>query len=182
MKKDQVAAKRYADAFVSFARTILGIGDILSDFRSLKRVCEDNPELIQFLQSAGVPFSEKNKFIDTVLEGECCDAVRQFLKFLLSNGRIDKTVDIAEYIITTYSHENESTALIKTALFLEPETIKAIKDKVEKKLQKKIKLYIDLDPSLLGGVQVIVGNTVIDGSMRKRITQLREQLMQAKVN
>jgi F0F1-type ATP synthase delta subunit len=60
--------------------------------------------------------------------------------------------------------------------------IKEIEDKLEEKLQKKFKFYIDLDADLMGGVQVIFGNnTIIDGSVRKRLADLKEKLRGVRV-
>jgi F-type H+-transporting ATPase subunit delta len=54
--------------------------------------------------------------------------------------------------------------------------IKRIEDVLKKKFKQNLRFYIDLDGSLLGGVQVVVGNTIIDGSVAKRLNDLRGKL------
>jgi len=56
-----------------------------------------------------------------------------------------------------------------------------IKKGLESKLNKKLKLVVGLDPGLLGGVQVTIGNTVIDGSVRRRLDDLKEKLETVRV-
>ena len=73
-------------------------------------------------------------------------------------------------------------ALIRTSYPLELELIKKIQDAIENKFGRKFKFYIELDSRLLGGVQIIIGNTVIDGSVRKRLNDLRQSLRNAQVN
>ena len=81
----------------------------------------------------------------------------------------------------TYSHGVEIEGLLKSSYPLETRSIKRIKDVLEKKLQRKLHLYIELDSSLLGGVYAKVGNIVIDGSVKRRLEDLREKLNLLKV-
>jgi F-type H+-transporting ATPase subunit delta len=105
----------------------------------------------------------------------------RFLELLLEKRRINKIADIAEYLQLNYAHKGQARALLKTSFPLDLEVIQQIKDKLEEKFRKKFRLYIDLDAELLGGVQVVIGNKVIDGSVRKRLEDLREKLKGALV-
>jgi F0F1-type ATP synthase, delta subunit (mitochondrial oligomycin sensitivity protein) len=49
-----------------------------------------------------------------------------------------------------------------------------VKKALEKKLNGKVKLYIDLDSSLLGGIQLIIGNKIIDGSVKKTAGRIKK--------
>jgi len=60
--------------------------------------------------------------------------------------------------------------------------VERIKAKLEEKLGKKMHLYLDLDPDLLGGVQIKIGNILIDGSVRRRLDELKQKLMTIQVN
>ncbi len=182
MIKDEIIIKRYADAFVGFLKGTVGLQKGLQDLRNLKNtVIRDNPEFLQFLERLEITYTEKCDFIDKVLKDDFSEETRQFLKLLLRKDRIDKLIDIIEYIRITYSHIGRVEALLRTGFPLDLELIKAIEDKLEEKLQKKFKFYIDLDGELLGGVQVVIGNTVIDGSVRCRLDELKEQLMTIRV-
>lgn len=182
MTKDQIVVKRYAEAYVGFAEKGLGLDKIIQDFTNLKNILQDNLEFQAFLEGRGIAHTKKCELIDKVLQEDFSGELRQFLKLLLEKGRVDKILDIAEYVRARYSHGGRAEALIKTAYLLNPDLIKLIQEKIEKKFQKKFKFYIDLDGSLLGGIQVIIGNTVIDGSVRKRLEQLREQLKAVQLN
>jgi len=174
---DKIVAKRYADAFLGFAKAGCGMERALLDLRNLKNtVISDNPEFLEVLESPEIGLTEKNDFIDRVLNDEFCEETKDFLKLLVEKVRIDKLIDIIEFIRVVYSHGGEEEALLKTSFPLDLKLIKQIEEKLEKKFNKKLKFYIDLDGSLLGGVQVIIGNTVIDGTIRRRLDDLREKL------
>jgi F-type H+-transporting ATPase subunit delta len=90
--------------------------------------------------------------------------------------------DIAEYLLLNYAHEGEEEVVLRTSLPLDIGLIKRIEEKLSERYGKKFKFYIDLDGSLLGGVQVVMGNTIFDGSVRKRLSDLKEKLKETEVN
>jgi F-type H+-transporting ATPase subunit delta len=178
---DVVIAKRYGDAFVSSARKSIGLERILRDFKELKVIMQDNPGFAFFLHSPDISESQKKDFIDKVLGEDFSYDFKQFLKLLLAKRRIDKVLDIAEYVRLNYAHEGEAEAVLKTSFPLDLEVIQNIKDKLENRLNKKLKLFIDLDGGLLGGVRLVIGNTVVDGSLRRRLDELKEKLLTVRV-
>jgi F-type H+-transporting ATPase subunit delta len=180
--KNEVISKRYADAFLEFARETIGLEKGLEELRDLKRVFHDNPEIGSFVGSPQIAEIEKRAFIDDAFKDNFSEEARQFLKLLLKKGRIDILPDIADYARVTYSHGTEVEALLKTSYPLDTENIQKIKDSMEKKFKKKLHLYVELDSDLLGGIYMKVENTIIDGSVRRRLNDLKEKLTVAKVS
>jgi len=179
--KDKIVIKRYAEAFLGFASPTIGMNKIIEDFKNIKNILRVNPGFMEFLEHPGIPLAEKNDFIDLVLGDDFSSEFRQFLKLLLEKNRIDKLSDIAEYIRISYSHGEEIEVLLKTTFPLEVELIRSIENKLREKFKRKFKFYIDLDGSLLGGIQVVIGNILIDGSVRKRLDELRQKLKMVRV-
>ena len=70
---------------------------------------------------------------------------------------------------------------MKVSYPLETETIRRIKNCIEKNFHKKLHLYIELDSDLLGGVYAKIENILIDGSVRRRLEDMREKLLTMKV-
>jgi F-type H+-transporting ATPase subunit delta len=179
---ERIAVKRYAEAFIDFAKDNIGIDKAAEDFKKLKgAILHDNPDFLKFLESPGIALSEKCAFIDKVLGEDFYEETRNFLKLLIEKERIGKLADIAEYIRLNYSHGRMTEALLRISSPFESGIIKGIEEKLEKKFGKKFKFRTELDASILGGIQVIIGNTIIDGSIRKRLDELRERLMSVRV-
>ena len=175
--KDDVVARRYADAFFSYASQTCGEEKAVEDFISVRALLLENRELIlNFLDTPSITLLEKEAFIDKFFGEGFSAELRQFLRLLLKKDRIDKLWDIAEYIRVSYLYGQRTRALLKTSFPLELDLIRLIIEKLEKKFQRRLKLYIELDGNLLGGVKVIMGNTVIDGSVRKRLEGLKTKL------
>ncbi|MDD5432385.1 MAG: ATP synthase F1 subunit delta [Candidatus Omnitrophica bacterium] len=182
MIKDKIIVKRYADAYFDFVRHTIGEAPSALEFKNLKSIIRDNPEFLEFLEAPDVTHQQKFEFINNVLKDYFSVEFRNFIKLLLDKDRIKELVDILEYVRETYSHGEEIEAVIRTSLPLDLDIIKEIEEMLVKKFKRNFKFYISLDGSLLGGVQVQVGNTVIDGSVRRRIDELREKLSTVRVN
>jgi F-type H+-transporting ATPase subunit delta len=180
--KDVIIAARYAEAFLGYAKGTIGLERAIEDFKGIRDVARENPGFLEILGTPEVLYKDKIDFIDMVLQEGFSLQFKQFLALLLEKERIDQLLNIAEYVRVTYSHGDEIEAVLKTTFPLDLELIKALEEKLEKKMHKKIKFYIQLDGSLLGGVQVIIGNTVLDGSVKRRLDELREKLMQIRIN
>ena len=181
MMRENAIPKRYADAFIEDAKISIGQEQAFGELANLKSVIRENPDLEKFLYNADISFKEKCGFIDKVLKDGFSEELRNFLKLLIDKGRIGHIKAICEYSRVTYAHGEVVDALLKSSYPLDLDVVQRIKEKLENKLKKKLKLYIELDARLLGGVQVVVGNTVIDGSVRKRLEDLKKRMQLAEV-
>jgi F-type H+-transporting ATPase subunit delta len=120
--------------------------------------------------------------MEDVLDEHFSVESRQFIKMLLSKKRVELMIEIIDYIRIHYSHGEAIDALIKTSYPLDLELVQKIENKLEKRFNRKLNFYLDLDASLLGGIQVTIGNTVIDGSVRRRLAELRDKLMTIRIS
>ncbi len=176
MIKDKVVVARYAEAFLNFAKENCGLEKALADLISVKKIIHDNPGFKKLMYNPQASYTQKCVFIDEVISKGLSDEIRDFLKLLLDKKRFDIFLDVAEYLRVKYTHHGQVDVLLKTAFPLDLDVIKKIQAALKKKFKQNLKFYIDLDGSLLGGVQVVIGNTIIDGSVKKRLESLREQL------
>ena len=182
MIKDRAVVSRYAEAFLSFSRANCGIDKALEDLVIVKNVIRDNPGFGELMDNPEISFAEKCAIIDKVIEGSLMEEIRNFLKLLLEKKRFNIFLEIAEYLRAKYSHQGQVDVLLRTAFPLELDLIKKIEQALKNKLKKNLRFYIDLDGSLLGGVQVVIGNTIIDGSVKKRLGDLREKLITVRMD
>jgi F-type H+-transporting ATPase subunit delta len=182
MIKNMVLVSRYAEAFLNFAQVNCGSVRALEDLIEVKKIIQDNPGFNDLMYNPGIPYSEKCTIIDRVIRDGISDEMRNFLKLILEKNRFDIFPDVAEYLRVKYGHQGQVDVLLKTAFPLDLEVIKKIQDALKKRFKKNLRFFIDLDGSLLGGVQVVIGNTIIDGSIRKRLAELRGQLINVELD
>lgn len=182
MIKDKAVVTRYAEAFLGFARANCGVDKVLKDLVLVKNIIRDNPGFSSLMYNPEISFSEKCAIVDEVLKDGFSEEIRNFVKLLLEKKRFNIFLDVAEYLRSKYSHRGQVDVLLKTAFPLELDLIKRIEEALKNKFKKNLRFYIDLDGSLLGGVQVVIGNTTIDGSVKKRLDELREKLIAVKMD
>ncbi|MCX5704084.1 MAG: ATP synthase F1 subunit delta [Candidatus Omnitrophica bacterium] len=182
MIKNRALASRYARAFIEYCSGSIGIEEAFSDLKKAKQLLDGNRELTEALENPEIAYSDKYGIVDKVFADDFSAEIRYFLKTLIENGRFSYLSDIAEFARIKYAYGGMEEALIRTSYSLELELIKKIQDAIENKFGRKFKFYIELDSRLLGGVQIIIGNTVIDGSVRKRLNDLKQSMRNAQVN
>jgi len=177
MIKDKAIAERYAEAFLSFSRAQgVSPGKILDELAVVKNIIRDNPGFEELMDNPEISYFEKCLIIEAVIKDGLSDGIRNFLKLLLEKKRFNIFLDAAEYLRAKYSHHGQVDVLLKTAFPLELDLIEKIQFVLKQRFKQDLRFYIDLDGSLLGGVQVIIGNTIIDGSVKKRLEELKEKL------
>jgi len=177
-----IVARMYAEGFLEYASQTIGFNRGLSELLAVKGIFRDNPDLKSFLENPAMMSREKSELIEKVFASGFSQEIRDFLKLLLKNGRIGSFTDIAEYARIKYSHGKEVDAVISASYPLDTDILESLKSVLENKLHKKLHLYSDLDSDLLGGVKVTVDNIVLDGSVKKRLEDMREKLMAARVD
>lgn len=182
MIRQRVIVSRYSEAFIKYTKASIGTPKALSDLKTIKEIIRKNRVFKDFLENPQIGLNDKCSVINEVLGPDISQEARHLLRLLLENNRINLVLDIIEYSRVKYSHEGEEAAILKTAFPLDLPVIEKIKKRLENKLKKKLRFYIDLDASLLGGVQVIIGNKIIDGSIRRRLDDLKEKLMAIQVS
>lgn len=180
--KDRVVARRYAEGFLAFAKETIGTKKGLEEVISFGELLGKNPELLKFLKNPEISYAEKSGFIDGAFKDFLSEETLELIKLIVQKRRSEETLDIADEAKILYYHEmGIEKASIKSAKPLPRDIVQAIKNKLESKLNKKLELEVKIEPDLLGGVQATVGNIVIDGSLKRKLSELRDYLMETKV-
>lgn len=167
---------------MKYARDGVGVEKAASDIKGVRDIMRENNDFKKCLENPGISFVDQCSIIDQVLAQGFSDEIKHFLKLLIQHRRIDLCWDISEYIRLTYYHEGQEDALLRTTFPLDLELIKKIENTFEKRLKKKLKFYIELDSRLLGGIQVVVGNKIFDGSIKWQLAHLKERLTAVRVD
>ncbi len=172
----------YAEGFLQYARETIGFDRGMGELAAVRGVFRNNPDLLDLLKNPVITHSEKLGVIETVFSSRFSEEIRNFLKLLLDKGRLSIFFGIAEYVRIKYSHPDEMNGVVDTSYILGIGQVKRIKEALEKKFGKKLHLYFNLAPDLLGGVRVAIGNIVIDASVKKRLEDLKEKLETARID
>ena len=143
--KNQIIAKRYAEGFLDYATSSLGLEKIVEECKNLKFILSSNADLLEFFENYEILLNEKCAVVDEVFKAFSRET-KDFLKFLLEKDRFSNILGVCDYIRTTYAHGGTVDALLKTTYPLDLELIQVIKDRVENKLNKGSTFILSMTP------------------------------------
>lgn len=179
--KDKIVITRYSEAYVSFALPKVGLPRLIEDMRVLRSLIREVPQLDRFLRAPEVPEREKGSFMEKNLAGVLTLETIDFVKYLITKGRIENLTGIADYVRQVYSRGLVIDAVLKSTFPLELDLVEKIRDALAKLAGRNVNLYFELDPDLLGGVQITMGNKIIDGSVKNNLNEMKKKLLKAQV-
>jgi ATP synthase F1 delta subunit len=140
---------------------------------------EGDRDLQVFLFSPYFSSEEKKEGLRKAVSG-ADDLVSNFLELLVDNHRMPALFRIRKEIDRLWDEENQRLPVeITSAVELDDQVIKQIGDRIAEQTGQNVELTTNVDPDVLGGLVVRVGNTVLDASIRNRLEQLRKQVARA---
>src|SRR3954453_18541101 len=151
------------------ARRIGQFADALSDSR----------ELQTFFFSPYFSTDEKKKGLDSALDG-ADETVSSFLAVLIENHRMPALMRIRRELDAMWRDVNQLLPVqITSAIELDESVAKQIGEEIGRQTGRKVELSSTVDPDVLGGIVVRVGNSSLDASIRTRLERLRKQVARA---
>jgi ATP synthase F1 delta subunit len=133
-------------------------------------------EMQQFFFSPYFSTKEKEEGLEKVVSG-AEDAMLNFLKLLIENHRMPLLFRVRAEFDELWEQENKLLPVqVTSAVELDKRTVKQIGDRISEQTDRKVDLSSRVDPEILGGIVVRVGNSVLDASIRNRLEQLRKQV------
>ena len=139
----------------------------------------ENRELQVFLFSPYFSTEEKADGLDRALT-DADPVVMNFLKLLIEKHRMPVIFRIRRTYDALWREENKLLPVtVTSAIELDEELVKGLGERIEEQTGKKVELTSRVDPDVLGGLVLQVGNMVLDASIRNRLEQLRKQVAKA---
>jgi F-type H+-transporting ATPase subunit delta len=140
---------------------------------------EDNRELRLFFYSPYFSSGEKKDAVEKVV-GDADERFVNFLKLLAERHRIPVMPRIRRNFEELWAEENRLLPVrVTAAVELDDELVKGIGRRIEEQTGRKVELSSNVDPEVLGGLVVRVGNMVLDASVRNRLERIRKQVARA---
>ena len=140
---------------------------------------DDNRELATFFFSPYFSSAEKREAIRSAVSGAESELVN-FLELLAEKHRMPAIFRIRRELDRLWAQENRQLDVTLTsAVELDPAIAKQVGDEVSKQTDQKVELTSRVDPDILGGLVLQVGNMVLDTSIRSRLERLRREIARA---
>ena len=174
-----VIANRYAEALFQLSEEENITKEIYNELHDVVEVIKNNKELDNVLKSPLVAKNEKTQLIEALFNNKINNDLKNFLKILVEKGRISslKSIELTFKELLNDKH-NIIEGTVISAIALTEKQVKELEEKLSKKYNKNVTLENEVDQSILCGVLVRLGNTQIDGSVKTRLNNIKDQLTQ----
>jgi len=167
-------ARPYADALFQAAGTdAAGVAVWLDELAAVAA----NEQLRQFADAPKSSPAQVFDVISGVLKSALPEMGQNFLRTVIDNGRIAALPEIAaQFRVLKNAQEGTFDAIVYSAFELDASALADLSDVLEKRFGRKLQLQVQLQPELIGGVRVVVGDEVLDTSVKARLEQMKVAL------
>lgn len=176
MSRDVIA--RYAEAIVCVAGAEGALDRVSDELFQFARAMDQHPKLRDRLTDPSIAISDKLGITSELLSGRAHPQTLAALVYVIQAGRARLLTEIADAVVEQVAAmRDRAVAVVRTAAPLDADRMSRLAEAIERVTGKKIDMKVVVDPGLLGGVVVRVGDMVIDGSVARRLDELKARLV-----
>lgn len=167
----------YARGLFEIARAEGTLDEVEDELFRFARSYESSDELRNTLSDEQIPAAKRQAIVEDLLGGKATTTTTQLVSMVVGSGRgRDLPAIVDKLVARASSAKNLELAEVRTAVPLTADQKTRLAAALANATGKQVNLKVVVDPSVLGGLVATVGDTVIDGSVRTRIDQLKSRL------
>jgi F-type H+-transporting ATPase subunit delta len=172
-------ARVYSEARFEAAKDAGKLDEVREQLGQFADALDENRELAVFFFSPYFSSTEKREGIRSAVSGAEPELVN-FLELLAEKHRMPAIFRIRREFDRLWAQENRQLEVeLTSAVQLDPEIAERVGDEIAKQTDRKVDLRTNVDPDVLGGLVLRVGNMVLDTSIRTRLERLRREIARA---
>jgi F-type H+-transporting ATPase subunit delta len=167
----------YASALFEVARAEGNLERVEAELYQVARAIEGSEELRSKLTDQALPVELRQGIVEDLLGDRSMPVTKALVSFVVGSGRARDLPSIIDLLVTRSAGErSEVVAEVRSAIPLDDEQQRKLAQALSTRTGQTVSVKVNVDPSVLGGLVTTIGDTVIDGSVRRRLEQLRDSL------
>ncbi len=164
----------YAEALFGVARSEGNLAEVEDELFRFARTLESSDELRTTLTDATLPVSRRQQIVEDLLGGKANPITTSLLSMVVGTGRSrDLPAIVDELVRISAAEGNKEVAEVRSAVALTDDQKARLAEALGKATGKQVEIKVIVDQTVLGGLVAQVGDTVIDGSVKTRLAQLK---------
>ena len=172
-----VRTTAYAEALFAVAKAEGPLAEIEDELFRVAQVIRGNDELRDTLADPHIPVATRQQIVVDLLGGKAQPATTNLVGLVVGNGRVrDLPAIVDELVATSARQASKEVAEVRSAIALTDDQKARLATALGTATGKQVEVKVIVDPSIQGGLVAQVGDTVIDGSIRRRLDQLKNAL------
>ncbi len=175
MSSDRVDG--YAQALLAVAHAEGSVDGVRRQLSEVARAVAGNEELRSTLSNNLLPAATRTQIVDDILGGKASDVVRGLVGMIVASGRGGELGEIVDsFADAAAAASGKRVATVRSAIALSEDQKTRLATALSSSVGGPVELENIVDPEVVGGAVTTIGDTVIDGSLRTRLNQMREAL------
>ena len=167
----------YAQSLVDIARVENRLSDVEDELFAFARAVQENDQLRMTLTDPNVPAEQRVAVVDQLLDGKALNTTKAIVALIVMSEHAGDLSEIVDAFIARSAHIREKeTAEIRTAVALDEVTLAKLVEALSKATGKSLDVKVIIDESVIGGIIAKVGDEVIDGTVKSRLSKLKETI------
>jgi len=177
---NRTVPRRYAQALLMIAREQDALEKYEQELVLFKEILLNEPNLKEFMDNPKILPEEKKKIIRPLVEGRLDQLTVNFLSLIIDKRRESMYIEIIdEFRSFSDQARNIIDAEVCSAVQLTDKDFRELEQRLSKVTGQKVRMKSTIDTSLMGGMVVRIGDTIIDGSVMKKLSLLKNRLQQS---
>ena len=170
-------ADHYADAMIALGNAEGDPSSLEADLHNFASAVAGSEELQNSLSDSSMPAASRQQVVEDLLAGKASKASAAAISMIVGAGRAGDLPEIARAMSSKMAGgRGAAYAEIRSAVPLSEDQTKRLEKALSEKVGRPVTARVTIDPSVVGGIVTQIGDTVIDGSVRRRLNQMRETL------
>jgi len=167
----------YAQAILEIARAEDRVAPVEDDLFRFARAIDASEPLRVALTDPALPVERRLAVIEELTEGKALQLSVALIGMVVAAGLANEFSAVADRFVELAAAQREhDVAEVRSAIELDDEQVARLASALGRATGKSIEVRVVIDPSVLGGVVARIGDTVIDGTVRHRLEQMKAQL------
>lgn len=168
----------YGTALFSATEDLGNTEEVNEELNEIAEIFKENPEFFELLKSPAVPNDEKKNVLAEIFSKQISETSLNFLYVLLDKRRAGGFFGMLKAFEKCKDEKKGVTSgIIYSAVEIPDAKIKKFEKETGALLQKNVELVNEIDTSLIGGIKVYIDGKLIDASIRRRLDDLKDQLI-----
>jgi F-type H+-transporting ATPase subunit delta len=167
----------WATALLEIAQAEDNVAEVEDELFRFARIVEGNDDLRMALANPGQPAERRAAIVDELLEHRSLQMTRAIAAFVVGAGRgHDLPAIVTRFVELAAQSREHQVAEVRSATPLDDAQVQRLAQALSRATKKNIEVRVVVEPDLMGGIVATIGDTVIDGTVRHRLEQLKETL------
>ena len=169
----------YARALFEMAQAEGVVSRVEKELFRLRELLKKNPDLLEFLKDPNIKHEGKRQALNDLFQGRVHPLVLNALITLSDQDRAGRVLHVIEEFSACAADATQKVSgEVTTAIPVDDVTLNRLAAELSRVTGKNVQLFQKVDPSILGGAIIQVGEEIIDGSLRRKLDQIKERLAQ----